>query len=138
MAGPSDPEIHGVEMVAAGHRSIHMTDDLSKEATDPHFGSCALALYHLEIVRDPGRGNGRKREARVMHDLHRSNPHIDGPSGDKAKRCRRFQHYQISQSMQWTVDPSQVRHDRAGKGQDHTPSRATLEYSVFCRETDKK
>jgi hypothetical protein len=40
--------------------------------------------------------------------------------------------------MQWTVDPSQVRLDRAGKGQDRTPSRATLEYSVFCRETDKK
>lgn len=74
MAGSSDLEscTHGVETaaVAAGHRSIRMTDDLSEEATDPHSGSCALALYHLEIAMDPGRGNGRKQVARVMHDLH--------------------------------------------------------------------
>jgi hypothetical protein len=74
MAGSSDPEscTHGVQTVAvaAGHRSIRMTDDLSEEATDPHSGSCALALYHLEIAMDHGRGNGRKQVARVMHDLH--------------------------------------------------------------------
>jgi hypothetical protein len=73
MAGSSDLEshTHGVEMaVAAGHRSIHMIDDLSEEVTDPHSGSCVLALYHSEIAMDPGRGNGRKVEARVMHDLH--------------------------------------------------------------------
>jgi hypothetical protein len=74
MAGSSDLEshTHGVETAAAaaGHRSIHMIDDLSEEVTGPHSDSCVLALYHSEIVMDPGRGNGRKVEARVMHDLH--------------------------------------------------------------------
>lgn len=40
--------------------------------------------------------------------------------------------------MQWTVDPSPVRLDRAGKGQDHTPNHAKLGCSVFRFETQTK